>query len=280
MLGGSSVFDFRVETSWPERLGPRLGVEAYNAGIPGYSLREVVPFYEDRIRPFEPDVVLVYVGWNDVKYLSASRRTLTLAEYPDADGPPPPQYDFLLAPRPLRNLKAVPVMFEKLRLRSGFVSENRAPQPKATTGTSTSAATPADWRQTPGFDFFRERLHRLIDLVKADGATPVLVVEATLAAPSLAPADRRRIALHYVRSSYEELLRVNDAIAEELKAVAHTRDLPFVDVRPKMNGRPTYFHDHVHLTEEGSRALAAVVGDALISVGFDRGRPSKSQSAR
>lgn len=279
VLGGSSAFDFRVKTSWPERLGQHLGVEAYNAGIPGYSLREIVPFYEDRIRRFRPDVVLIYVGWNDVKYLSASRHALTLPDYPAADGPPPRQYDFLRAPRPLRNLRALPVMFEKLRLRAGIVQENDGPA-RRNTSSPERFRSAVDWRQTPGFAFFRQRLHRLLDLVEADGAVPILVVEATLAAPDLPAAERSRVVLSYVRLSYEELLRVNDALAEELEAVAKDRKLPFVDVRSRMNGRAAYFHDHVHLTKEGSRALAEAVGDALVRIGIDRGRPSGSQSVR
>jgi lysophospholipase L1-like esterase len=255
------VFDFRVEPSWPERLGPLLAkrgvaIETINAGIPGYSLREVVPFYEDRIRGLEPDVVLVYVGWNDLKYLSASRAKLTLPDYPKQDGAPPAQYDFLLAPRPLRNAYAIPMLLASLRHHSGVVPENVAPPVKTSTA-------PIDWASAPGVAFFSERLDALLDRIQQDGARPILVPEITLASPGLPEPERKKIALDFVKLSYEELLRANAEVARILCDTAQQRNLACIDLRAELDGRPELFTDHVHLSERGSVALAEALAKAL-----------------
>jgi lysophospholipase L1-like esterase len=216
----------------------------------------VVPFYEERIRKLEPDVVVVYVGWNDLKYLAASRVELTLPEYPKADGPPPAQYDFLLAPRPLRNVHAIPVLLESLRHHSGVVAENRAPPVKTST-------TPIDWSSTPGMAFFRERLGTLLDRIAADGALPIVVPEITLASADLSEPERKRITLDFVKLSYAELLRANEAVAALLCATARERNLACIDLRAQLDGRPELFTDHVHLSERGSIALAEALAEAI-----------------
>jgi lysophospholipase L1-like esterase len=256
VVGGSSVFDFRVEPSWPERLG------ALNGGIPGYSLREVVPFYEDRIRPLSPEVVLIYVGWNDVKYISDSQVKLTLPDYPKSDGPPPAQYDFLLASRPKRNWLALPLMFDSLRHHTGAVRENTATKVRTSTGT-------VDWASTPGMAFFRERLNALLDRIEQDGARAIIVPEITLASADLPEADRKKIALSYVKLSYEELLRANEAVAAALCETATVRKLSCIDLRGELNGKPELFTDHVHLSERGSVRLAEALAPLLVQ-GADR----------
>jgi hypothetical protein len=82
VMGGSSVFDIRAghQASWPSRLSKELarqglgGVESINAGVPGYTSRESIAFYHDNIRFLKPDVVLLYEGWNDAKYIRVRKR--------------------------------------------------------------------------------------------------------------------------------------------------------------------------------------------------------------
>jgi lysophospholipase L1-like esterase len=277
VLGGSSAFDFRVARSWPEKLGDALGVDTYNGAIPGYSLREIVPFYEDRIRRLGADRVAIYVGWNDLKTISASRDRLTLAPFPE-DGDPPAQYDFLRSPRPIRNLLAIPVMLEKVEV----LRENRALEPPPLS--TTTATRAVAWSETPGLAHFRGELERLIDLVESDGAEVFIILEITLASPDLDPARRGAINLSLVRLSYAELLDANEAIARVQIDVAERRRIPYVDLRTELGGRPEHFFDHVHLTEAGSDALAERVAGAMrgwiATAAGDRGRRPERRSAR
>lgn len=270
VMGGSSVFDFRVGRSWPERVqdilrAEGLGrVEVFNAGIPGFSTREVLPFYARKVAAFEPDVVLLYAGWNDVKYMRASREALTLPEYPRPRPGARDPYAFLTAPRPARNWYALQLLLQKLELRAGFVAEDTAAPAAAPAAAPTSTSTRAeDWARTPGVRYYAENVAAFIAAVRARGAKPVVVAEATLHAPGLPAAAQRRIAYHYVGLSPEGLLAVTEAMVAASRAATEAAGAPWLDPRQGVTGVPARFYDHVHLTEAGSQAVAEAVAAQL-----------------
>lgn len=276
VVGGSSVFDFRVEPSWPERVQAELRsaglarAEVFNAGVPGFSLREVQAFFGRRVRDFAPDVVVVYAGWNDVKRVSAYRDGVELEPYPSRWARDP--YAFLRAPRPIRNVLALRLLYDKLRLRAGVVEENRArpaAPPPAALGTAKPAATrtaTVAWSTSPGLENWGDELRQLVLQIRDAGARPVFVVEATLHAAELPEAERARIRLDFVRLSYAQLLEVTAAMTDALRRVAEAEGVPVIDPTAEVSGRPAYFHDHVHLAEPGSARLAEVVGVELARV--------------
>lgn len=268
IAGGSSVFDYAVEPSWPERIEGALRknglaqVEVLNAGVPGFSTREVIPFFEQRIAKLEPSVVALYAGWNDAKIMRASLEKLTLEPYPSSIDDP---YLFLRAPRPLRNFYALPVMFEKLRLRAS------APPIAVEEGVIASAGaerpspprTIEAWRSTPGLQYWRENLHRFVRAVRAANATPIFIAETTLVTATLADADRKRVVYAYVDLDHDALVALNEALVSVMAEVAQEEQIDFLDPRPELNGRSELFIDHVHLTERGSAALAETLAPAL-----------------
>lgn len=267
VMGGSSVFDFRVGTSWPERLQAKLRigrVEVVNAGIPGFSSREVVPFFERKIAAYSPDVVVLYAGWNDVKYMKAFRRAVELRPYPTrAPGATDP-YAWLTAPRPIRNWLALPVLWSKVRLRAGLVAENSGAGPLvAPRAAKTTTAAPPAWGSSAGVEYWKDNLRRFVRVTRAAGAAPVLVAEATLYDSSTSAEDRARIAYEYVKLSHEELVEVTEVMARASREVAEELAVPWIDPRPQVTGRSEYFHDHVHLSEAGSEALAEALAEAL-----------------
>jgi lysophospholipase L1-like esterase len=271
VVGGSSVFDHAVSSSWPERLQVDLrhkgmdSVEVMNAGVPGFSTREVIPFFERRVRRFEPDVVLLYAGWNDAKVMRASIDKLSLSPYPPIDGGRDP-YAFLRAPRPLRNWYALPLMFEKLELRFATrVVENGPSAPaRASASLAPSPPTTAEgWMTTAGVAYWRSNLRRFIQAVRDARARPVLVAEATLVTADLPEIERRRVVYDYVEIDHPALVALNEAMVAVERAVAVEEHVDFIDPRASRNGRPEYFLDHVHLTEQGSAALAEALADRL-----------------
>jgi lysophospholipase L1-like esterase len=263
VVGGSAVFDHRVTggESWPERLGPELEarglgrVESFNGGVPGYASRETLAAWHDRVARFGPDVVLLYLGWNDVKYMRTFRAGWDVDAYFAYRGELEAQYRFLTAPWPLRNWYALEKMVTA-RLRATPLAENRAPPtpPRA-------AATP--WAESGGLAFFRRNVETFVRRARADGALPVLVAQVTLVVPDLAPHLRERVAYRFVRLGHETLVEINDLMVDVLEAVAQAEDVPFVDVRPQMNGKAPFFADQVHLKAEGSRLLAWLLARAL-----------------
>jgi len=81
IVGGSAVFDQNVfdsdsdrENSWPDLVEKRLAdgglknVEVINAGIPGHSSADSLGRLYSQLWMYEPDILLVYQGWNDIKF--------------------------------------------------------------------------------------------------------------------------------------------------------------------------------------------------------------------
>ncbi len=271
VMGGSSVFDFRVARSWPERTQDALrslGVEAevFNAGIPGFSTREMRAFYAKKVQTYRPDVVLFYGGWNDIKYMKAFVDKVDLQPYPVRAPTAPDPYAFLRAPRPFRNYYALQIFADKMRIRGGFVTENTGAKAKVTKAVLKVRTASITWSRTAGMAYFRENLQGFIDEVQLSGARPVLVAEAVLFVDGLGAKDRRRINYKAVGLKHDELVDVAQTMARTMKQVAESQGVLFLDPRSKVSGRPEYFVDHVHLSDAGSRALAKTLGTPLAPI--------------
>ena len=97
MLGGSALFDMYAKegSDWPrltERYLRQRGyprVEIINGGTPGNDTADVLGRFYAEIWAFQPDYVLVYESWNDIKYfskVSAERTLLRLKRAQTAGG--------------------------------------------------------------------------------------------------------------------------------------------------------------------------------------------------
>ena len=79
VLGGSAVFDPNAD-GWPHLTQDFLkttgheNVEVINAGVPGHASFDSLGRLYSQIWTFEPDYVLVYHGWNDIKYFKTLAR--------------------------------------------------------------------------------------------------------------------------------------------------------------------------------------------------------------
>ena len=261
VLGGSAVFDhLSPGLSWPERLGPGLGArfESHNAGVPGFSSRETLSFYFDRVRRYAPDVVVLYQGWNDVKYVRDFHESgVDVDKHYGYRTHFFASFDFLTADRPRRNVLALERMWTD-RMQSEL--QENASTSEAPKAVITSSAA---WAAGEGVGYFRRNVAAFVDLAKNDGALPVLVAQGTLAVAGLDPALQKRIAYQWTALTPGELLAVNEAMVGALRSVAESRRVPFVDFRAAVNGRPDLFSDHVHLTPKGSEVVAAELVAAL-----------------
>lgn len=267
VVGGSSVFDHLNNVSWPERIAEEarrhgVDVQSFNGGVPGYTSRDSIAFHRDRVARYEPDIVVLYQGWNDVKYFPRM-----------ADGEPFekifPQrssllrrYEFLTAPRPTRNLKALEMMWKERSMKG--LSEGRKAAQVDRRALAEETKVTRDWSATPGARFLRRNVEDFINRVRGDGGEPVLVVQATLATPDL-PVDVRpkKIRYDFIGVGHADLLALNDTIANVLIETGKRHDVRVLDFREEMNGRPEYFSDHVHLSAAGSKRLAQLVADGL-----------------
>ncbi len=84
-LGGSSTFGTGVTDadSWPYILQEKLG-KGYcvtNLGVPGYSTLEAVIQLSTIVPEIEPDIIIMYEGWNDLKNYHLANIESTYSEH-------------------------------------------------------------------------------------------------------------------------------------------------------------------------------------------------------
>ncbi len=86
-LGGSTTFCAEAssnEATWPHLVWkalqgkwPGREFDYVNAGVPGYGVEQILPNFEIRVRPLQPDVVVIYEATND---LSSDTRALAQSQ--------------------------------------------------------------------------------------------------------------------------------------------------------------------------------------------------------
>jgi lysophospholipase L1-like esterase len=271
-LGGSSTFSYRTddERIWTRELEKRLqtqfggSVEVINAGVPGYSVFDSKIHYLYRVRALEPDALLVYHAWNDMK---AFRRIEA--------GKPPRGSPF--RPSLIRDsLRRFQIVW---RVRS-LIYRNNAGLPPREEGwveeDPDDAITIPEGGRAHRWE--RSNYQDLALLANSDGALSIFVSQAGLMAEqNLDDAEvRRRVYTEYQGLDYREVLRQWHAIIAIQRGVAESHGAIFIDAYAAVPHSVVNFHDHVHLTPAGNEALAQVIFEGLANNAIFRARLSKS----
>ena len=259
-LGASSTFSYQTDDAeiWTRRLEEKLrarygpAIEVVNAGVPGYSAFTSKVHYLYRIRALEPDVLLVYHAWNDMKFF---RR---IEEGEDFEAPS-------FRPRPIRDfLRRFQILW---RLRSLFDSSQGGLPPREQgwleVDSAEAVAIPEGGR---AHRWERANYEDLALLVSADGVLPIFVSQAGLLAEENLddPEVRHRVYTEYQGLDYPEILRQWAAIGAIQRAAAERRGGLFIDAYAAVPHRIENFRDHVHLTPAGNEAVAEAIFTGLV----------------
>lgn len=254
-LGGSSTFSYLTDDDeiWTRRLEEKLrsrfggDIEVVNAGVPGYSAFASKVNYLYRIREIEPDAVLLYHTWNDMKFF---RRLEEGEEFRAPSHRPRPIRDFL---RRFQIPWRVRGLFHRLE---GGLPPREDGWLEA--GAAEAVAIPEGGR---AHRWARANYEDLALLAGSDGVLPVFVSQAGLLAEETLddPEVRRRVYTEYQGLDYPEILRQWRAIAEIQRDVAERHGGVFIDAYAAVPHRLEHFRDHVHLTPAGNEAVAEAI---------------------
>lgn len=257
VLGGSSVFDLYATEGqdWPHLVQERLAapgrrVVVVNAGVPGHASFDSLARLYAQLWTFDPDFVLVYHAWNDIKYfaeLSATSPLIGLYKPHDPSADPFQNYrgtaDWLLSSSQLYVKARTRYLLRQYR--PGLEGAARGNVGRGSYGPM-------------GLEQYRLVTELLVAGTRAIGAVPVLLTEAYLLTPETYRQARTLVAL-----SQDELVRAFADCAETLRAVARDEQVPLLDLAAILNGRADLFADHVHTTAAGSAVLAEAVATFL-----------------
>lgn len=278
VMGGSAAYDIYAGDgeSWPEILKNTLkasgheNIEVINAGVSGYSARETLAFYHDVIRFLDPDAVLFYHGWNDLKYVKAFRNTINVdaffyvKEWRD-------QYEFLTADRPRRNFLALMRLLENVGSPgSPFANEAKAESPGVVGGRPSTDEIRIG-PDSPGMSYWRKNVEAFVIAALSDGVMPILIAQNQLASPLNGERERNKIGYHFVGLGHDAMVSANEMMVDVVRRTADQFAVPFIDLRPEIAGTLDTMADHVHFRAAGSAAFGKALAGSLKTVLKDTG---------
>ena len=262
----ATIGDVRFEQSWAARLerslaAPRgaagLRYEVINAGVGGYVSWQALARLQTRGLKYQPDLVIVLVGWGDLLYGMEPRwyPTVSLTDVPDARAGQTP---WRAARRSVLRLSFVARLVHRLRTL-------RRP-------TRVEVARTAERRRAfnqAALENYVANMEKIRDVVTGSGATLAVVAFPTLltrglleelqrsdTGPTLGDyadaIDRYRTAIRSLANRHSGVILIDAAEAFAAKAPAEQERL---------------FVDPVHLSPEGNELLADIVRASLARTG-------------
>jgi hypothetical protein len=250
-LGDGSVVDPHQGPgeSWPERLGTVLkeagfsNVEAFNAGVPGYSSRHTLSLYLDRIRALEPDLLVVYQGWEDLKAIILQQQGKAIEEVWRV---------------PAEGIRWSPDSVAFSALQAEALAEPQAASPLEN--------PPMEWQSFGAFEAWKGQVETLVWRSIKDGAIPVLVVQNTLVTHDVPPPTRASIQALLADVPYEDILLLQDLMATALDDIARRFHVPLIDLRSALTPDASSFASPIELQAPASRKFGVDLAAQLIPI--------------
>lgn len=272
MVGDSCTFGLAGDDCpYPAQLqgllaqpGRRFTYEVVNAGIEGYSSIYGLKLLEYRVFRLQPDMVMIYIGWNDLYGIDPTRPQIAGGLDGPGTGEPTGAADVgarimeplnrLYLAQFLRRIISVDIP----RLAARFDRQEGQPE---------QAIDPAMAQA------YRWRLARMIQIVRAMHATPVLMTLPTVLSEDMSP--RALSIVHYPEWAHRDrryFLQVVNAFNETIRDVARGHGALLIDNARYFDGlgreKERLFFDSLHMYCEGYRLIAENIQRELARQGL------------
>jgi len=256
ILGGSAVFDqnARPGNDWPHLVQKSLrkmgysGVEVINGGVPGHATFDSLGRLYSQIWVFNPDLVILYNAWNDVKYfrtLTPENPLISLFKPYDEKG------DLFTNYRGTLDRKlSTSQLYVKFRNRYFAWKRNSGLEGMIPEG---------EYQSSYGFYGLKQyklNIELIVDGSRNIGATPLLLTQATLLSAQNSEVDRKKIGYEYQLLSHNTLVKALREANQVVRSVAQKKGVELLDLAETLSGRSELFTDHVHTSRKGSREIA------------------------
>ncbi len=257
-LGGSTTRNVRLDTMdrYPSQLHqildkkfPNKKVEVVNAGMDWYTSKHTTINYTLYARDFQPDVVVVMHGINDL-YRSFSPKSLAVGDYqndyshfygPSIAGAKPPSFESLI----------------RALIRKFWF-------------TPTFDAASFDISAFKSLNDFSKYMGTLVELLKNDEAEVILVSQPYLYKSEMSEAeekelwmDRGMCILDGKFPNGETMALAMDAYNMKTAAVSAKYKTTFVHGEPALPKDLEHFVDDVHYTSLGAKKLAEAIAEKI-----------------
>lgn len=262
-LGGSTTRNFTLpeQDRYPHRLqellqrdNPALSVEVFNAGMDWFATKHSVINYATNLRDWQPDLVIVMHGINDV-YRSFSDPDVAMGPYdrlwshfygPSINGAKPPTFE------QDRFVHWAPYWFSDLR----YITYRERDVPL---------------ERYVALPDFKRNLGYLVHDVRNDGASVVLMTEPSLYKDTMTDEERavlwfgrsfckeRKSFVDYEYPSPSSLGRAMSAFNMATKQLGAAEHVKVIDLDAEIAKNLENFSDDVHYRVAGAHQVAEVV---------------------
>jgi lysophospholipase L1-like esterase len=257
-IGGSTTRNVRLDTvnRYPSVLQrilnkkyPNKKIEVLNAGMDWYTSKHTIINYTVYARDFQPDIVIVMHGINDL-YRSFSPATLAIGEY---------KSDYTHFYGPSIN-GAKPPTFES---RINYVIRKFWYTP-------TLDPASFDISVFKSLKDFRKYMSNIVEILQNDGAEVILVsqpyfykTEMSTEEEKVLWMDRGMCILDGKYPNQETMALAMDAYNMSAAAIAAKYKTTFVHGEPAIPKDLDYFIDDVHFTSLGAKILAEKIAEKI-----------------
>lgn len=270
IVGGSTVFDANAKdpsasetNDWPhlvERFLRNKGydnVEVINAGISGHASFDALGRLYSQLWIYEPDYVVFYGAWNDIKYfrkLTPEQPLISLWQPEYQKSNPFTEYQGLWD-RILSNSQ----LYVKLRNQYYSWKYSVGEEGIIPEGSYQDSYSLYAVKQ------YKLNVELIVDTCRDINAIPILVTEATLVSPDNSTEERKLINYEYQLLTHSALVRAFDESYQVIRSVGQEKKVAVLDLAKALNGKRELFLDHVHLSTKGGEEVAHRVADFLAS---------------
>jgi lysophospholipase L1-like esterase len=246
-LGGSTTFGPSIKESdtWPARLAalaPEWSV--MNAGVSGYTSQHILAFAQGSLLDHEPDLLIVYVGRNDMHANESYHEDRFRPDYAHMHGvriEPEGLHKWLLR----HSWVVLTIARWRRDIRSGIGRVMRRHGPPITT------------MGPRGLAAFRRNIEDLLTLAARRGVLVLLLSEAPGYLPVELPDGSRNPHLpHLARDAPGVAPEVYTAGLERYADELRRTGAPFVDLARELPRDPSLFTDSIHLSGKGGAEIA------------------------
>ncbi len=243
-LGASTTFCGEASSdaaTWPSLVcaalraaHPRAEIDYVNAGVAGYVLDDILATLEQRVRPLEPDVIVLYEATNDLTKWTRemARAQGVYTEHADRE-------DWLSG-----------VSMAWYLVQKNLLVRQRQSAAEAGAGR-------AKWDSALAVPPFRERFARLVQ--RAGEIAPVVAVAtfAQRSRPGQTPDEQRAAGItHFYYMPYmthAAILQGFAAYNDVIRAIAREAGVILIEGEDTIPADAEHFTDSVHFTDAGCR---------------------------
>ncbi len=256
----------RLKADYSDR---QINIETASFGRGGLTTAQLAEWARRELRGFEPDVVVVLMGVNDLTWRGEPDKEL-LRERP---AQPAAQRKLSLAGRCAHTFQLcqrAAIVKQRVQMAIGrstgrLLEWHSANLPRLREAYRSYPLVQNPERSPADLQSFERAMDEVVQAIQAAGANAVLLGQPTLWKADLSPEERAvlwfpvRHGGDYVRADPGWLQQEMHKYNESVRAVARRDHAAYLDLEPLIPKRLDMFFDDCHFTDEGNRVLAEAI---------------------